>query len=324
MKAAILHGMKQKLNVEETEFGLVNSDHEAVQVLCASLNHRDYWIQQGKYAGLKFPIILGSDLCGIYNGKRVIVNPSQNWGSNEHFQSSQFRILGLPDSGSLAEYVSVPKNTILEAPAHLSDEECAALPLASLTAFRALFIKAKLEKTDSVLITGIGGGVSLAALQLALPLGCNIFVSSSSNYKIEQARILGSKGGVNYNEEDWDKQLIEMSNGGVDVIIDGAAGNNITKLLKIAKPGARLVMYGGTAGVLNDISPQIIFWKQIQILGTTMGSDKDFELLMAHINRYKVKPIVDRIFELNSINFAFERMAAGEQFGKIVIKVANA
>ena len=115
-----------------------------------------------------------------------------------------------------------------------------------------------------------------------------------------------------------------MSNGGVDVIIDGAAGNNITKLLKIAKPGARLVIYGGTAGVLNDISPQIIFWKQIQILGTTMGSDEDFELLMAHINRYKVKPIVDRIFELNSINSAFERMAAGEQFGKIVIKVANA
>ena len=241
--------------------------------MCASLNHRDYWIQQGKYAGLKFPIILGSDLCGVYNGKRVIVNPSQNWGSNEHFQSSQFRILGLPDSGSLAEYVSVPKNTIHETPAHLNDEECAALPLASLTAFRALFTKAKLEKTDSVLITGIGGGVSLAALQLALPLDCNIFVSSSSNYKIDQAIILGSKGGVNYNEENWDKQLIEMSNGGVDVIIDGAAGNNITKLLKIAKPGARLVIYGGTAGVLNDISPQIIFWKQIQILGTTMGRD---------------------------------------------------
>jgi zinc-binding alcohol dehydrogenase/oxidoreductase len=293
-----------------------------INVTNAALNHRDLWIAKGKYARIKYPVIPGSDLCGYAGSKRVIVNPGFYWGENEHVQSKEFQILGLPDDGSLAEFVSVRDEYIYEAPPHLSNAEAAALPLAGVTAYRALFTKCKPEQGENILITGIGGGVALQVLQFAIAFGLNVYVSSSDDDKIQKAITLGAKSGVNYTNENWDQELNKMS-GGVHIIIDSAAGSGFSKFPNVCLPGARICLYGGTQGVINDLSPQSLFWKQISIYGSVMGTQSEFKAMIDFVTLHKIIPIVDKIFEMSEAKAAFEKMNRKEQFGKIVIKISQ-
>jgi len=320
MKAAFIERTNEPLTVKETETQTSSSSMKLIQVSCAGLNHRDLWIQKGKYAGIKLPLIPGSDLVGYSESQKVIINPAFNWGTDQSHQSKEFEILGLPSNGSLAEFVLVPATNIYPAPDHLDDFQSAGLPLAGLTAYRALFIKANVKSGEKVFITGIGGGVALFALQFCLATGCTVFVSSSSNDKINRAIALGARGGVNYTNENWDLEMLEMSQG-IDVIIDGAAGNSFGKLLKIMNSGGRISIYGGTQGNIEKISPQILFWKQLSIFGSTMGSPDDFENMLGLVNKYKIVPIIDSVFNLDQVNDAFERMNNGLQFGKIIIQI---
>ncbi len=321
MKALQLQEKNQTPVLSEVPVPKADKFQKVVQIKAAALNHRDVWIVKGMYPGLKFPAILGSDGAGLVDGREVVIQPGINWGADQRFQQKDYHILGLPENGTFAESVVVNEDQLFDKPSHLSFEEAAALPLAGLTAFRALFSRCQVRPGEKVLITGIGGGVALFCLQFALAIGAEVYVTSGKPDKIERAIALGAKNGVIYKETDWSKKL-ETIAGGFDVVIDSAGGDGFAKLVKLCNPGARIGIYGGSNGVISGISPQLIFWRQISILGSTMGSEQDFEQMLAFVNRHKIIPIVDTVFPIEEGALAFERMARGEQFGKIVLKVS--
>jgi NADPH:quinone reductase-like Zn-dependent oxidoreductase len=331
MLAAELKGVNQKLEIVEVPKPKLDKGEVLVNIKAAALNHRDNWIRKGKYAGLKFPIILGSDGAGIvvevfndadkhWISKEVVINPSLNWGGNDNFQGPDFEILGLPNNGTFAQFVKVQATQLFLKPNHLSFEQAAAFPLAGLTAFRALFTKANLQPNEKVLIAGVGGGAATFAMLWAINAGAQVYVTSSSDEKIKQAITLGAKGGVNYKTEGWADEIKSLSNG-IDVIIDSALGDGFEQHFKYTNPGARIVFFGATAGDLPSLNPRIIFWKQIQILGTTMGNAQEFESMVEFINQRKIIPVVDQVFKLTDINEAFLAMQNAKQFGKIVLSI---
>lgn len=319
MKALVLTQANSLPVYQETADPVAAEAEVIVDLKAAALNHRDVFVTQGKYANIRFPIILGSDGAGIHEGKEVIIYPALNWGDDARFQAKNFEILGLPRNGTLAEKIAVPANLLYPKPAHLSWVEAAALPLGGLTAYRALFTKGRCQAGDRVLITGIGGGVALFALQFAKAAGAEVWVSSSSSEKIERAKALGATGGVNYKEPDWNKQL--EATGGFDIVIDSAGGEGFGALLKLCKPGARVVSYGGTIGTVPNFSPQILFWKQLEILGSTMGTAEEFVQMLDFVTKHQIHSIVDQVFSLENGAQAFQRMEAGGQFGKLVVEI---
>lgn len=302
-----------------------------VSVKAAALNHRDVWIKQGQYAGLKFPCVPGSDGAGVVGrlgagvdkawiGREVIINPSFGWGESEKAQGPAFSILGLPRDGTFAQEVAVPVTQVSARPAHLSWEEAAALPLAGLTAYRALFSRARLEKGERLLITGIGGGVALFALQFAVAAGVEVWVTSSSDEKIERAVKLGARGGFNYTLLDWVERATAKA-GLFDVILDSAGGPGFEKLLDLAAPGARLAFFGATRGNPPSLALRKVFWRQLTLLGSTMGSPADWSALLQFVTRHAIKPVISEVFPLESGAHAFGRMEEGRQFGKLVLTV---
>lgn len=321
MRALVLNNTNQPLDYQE--FTLPKPEKEFVQIplLAAALNHRDLWITKGQYAGIRFPTILGSDGCGLYKGKEVLINPSIHWGNRTAFQGSDYRILGLPDHGTFAEMVAAPKENLLPKPAHLSAVQAAALPLAGLTAYRVLFSRCQLQKGEKVLVTGAGGGVALFAVQFALAAGAEVWVTSGSDDKIQKVAALGAKGGANYRQADWDKTL-KADAGGFDVVIDSAAGDSFPALIGLCRPGGRIGIYGGTAGKINQLSPQAIFWKQISIFGSTMGHQKEFKQMLQFVALHEIVPVVDSVFPLEKGNDALQKMDTGAQFGKIILQIA--
>lgn len=320
MKALILEGKNQTVQYKDVPNPKPGQGEVVVQIKAAALNRRDVFITQGLYPGIKFPIILGSDGAGLYNNREVIINPNNDWGPNDAFQSKKYHILGMPKNGTFAEQVVVNEDRLVDKPMHLSWEQAAALPLAGMTAYRALFTKGKLEKGDNLLVTGIGGGVAQFVLQFAVAVGANVYVTSSSDEKIARAKELGAKGSANYRKDDWNEQLSKQA-GAFDVIVDSAGGSGFTPLLKLCKPGARVVIYGGTRGKVPEISPQIIFWKQISILGTTMSTDGEFKDMIDFVNKHHIVPIIDSVYDIKDGAEAFQRMANSDQFGKIVIRI---
>lgn len=321
MKALILEKQKEYPKFSNS-FELLKEDNmEQIDVSFAAINHRDLWIAKGFYPGIKENRILGSDCSGIWNNEEVILNSGLNWGDNQNFQSNKFEVLGMPRNGTFAEQVNLDSKYIYKKPNHLTMLEASALPLAGVTAYRAFIVKARPQKSDKVFISGIGGGVSLFAFQYAVALGCEVYVSSSSKEKIKKAIEMGAAGGVLYSDQEFAKELLRIS-GGIDVIIDSAGGDGFSSLVFACNPGARMVFYGGTRGKINNLNPQIIFWRQIEILGTTMGSDLDFKNMLQFVDDHKIVPIVDKVYALSDINKAFDRMSDGKQFGKIVFDIS--
>jgi len=250
-----------------------------------------------------------------------VIYPALEWGDSPDFQGKDFRVLGMPDNGTFAQYVAVPQSSVYDMPAHLTWEQAAALPLAGLTAWRTLFSRCKLQRGEKVLITGIGGGVALTALQLAVAAGATVYVTSGSNDKINKAVELGAAGGENYREDGWDKRL-KQNSGGFDVVIDSAGGDGFSLLPGICNPGARIGFYGGTLGKVNGLSLQPLFWKQISLLGSTMGSREEFGEMLRFVEAQSIVPVVDEVFSLQEGNKAMEKMRNGNQFGKLVLRNA--
>ncbi len=299
-----------------------------VEIRAAALNHRDVWIKLGQYAGLKYPCLPGSDGAGVVTetgegvdrgwiGREVIINPSFNWGASERAQGDGFTILGLPRDGTFAEAIAVPVGQLAPKPERLSWEEAAAVPLAGLTAWRAISSRAQLIGGERVLVNGIGGGVAVFALQFAIAHGAEVWVTSSSNEKIERARQLGAKGGANYTAPDWQKKL----GGPFDVIVDSAGGDGFESLLDLAAPGGRIVFYGATRGNPPALAMRKIFWRQLSLLGTTMGSPSDWWAMTNYLARHEIKPVVSEVVPLERAPEAFERMEHSRQFGKLVVRV---
>ncbi|KER11153.1 MAG: alcohol dehydrogenase [[Candidatus Thermochlorobacteriaceae] bacterium GBChlB] len=332
MKAAVLEGVGQPVRLQDVSMPIAGKGEAVVKLSAAALNHRDVWIQKGQYAGLKFPIVLGSDGAGavesvgdgvdkMWLGKNVVVNPSVSWGESEKTQAKAFKILGLPDDGTFAELVKIPAANLAEKPEHLSFVEAAALPLAGLTAYRALFSRAKLQAGETVLITGIGGGVALFGLQFALAQGATVFVTSGSDEKLSKAKALGAAGGVNYKQPDWAKEL-QAQAGGFDVILDSAGGEGFGNLINLAAAGGRIVFVGATAGNPPNLDMRKIFWKQLSLLGSTMGSPNDFNAMMTFVSEKKIMPVVDAVLPLTDAEAALRRMENAAQFGKIVLSIS--
>lgn len=321
MKALVLAAADSPLEVREMPDPTPGEGEVVVDLAAAALNHRDVWITKGKYPGIRFPAILGSDGAGWLEGRPVLLNPSFDWGGNPAAQAKEYHILGLPGQGTMAGKLAIPREQVFDAPAHLSMQQAAAIPLAGLTAYRALFSRARLVAGEKVLVSGVGGGVALFALQFALAAGATVFVTSGSDHKIEKARQMGAAGGVSYKTEDWAKQLREMA-GGFDVVIDSAAGPGFPDLVSLLLPAGRIVLYGGTRGPIPSLNPQQLFWRQLNIMGSTMGHAGEFADMLALINRHRIVPVVDTVFPLAEGQAAFDRMEQGLQFGKIVLDIS--
>jgi NADPH:quinone reductase-like Zn-dependent oxidoreductase len=332
MKAMVLVGADEPLTLKEVDKPVLAAGEVLVQVKAAALNRRDYWITVGKYAGIKYPTILGSDGAGVVTevaddadqswvGKEVLINPSHNWGEHPDYQSKEFKILGLPEDGTLAEYVKVGVEYLYLKPAHLTFEQAAAIPLAGLTAYRALFFKGRAKAGNKVLVVGAGSGTGTFAVQFAVAAGCQVFVTSGTGEKIERARHLGAAAGVNYKAQDWAEELQHLSGDGFDIIIDSALGESFNKVIGLCNPGARVVFFGGTAGNIPELNARPLFWKQIQLLGTTMGTPDDFKEMLNFVNQHQLVPVVDEVFALNNTQKAVDKMGSSSQFGKLVITV---
>ncbi len=319
MKAYTIQHLHQLPTLTDHELPSVNDDLALIQLTASALNHRDIWITKGLYPNIRLGAVMGADGCGILDGQEYIINPGLEWGSNELYQSPEFRVLGVPDDGTFADFIAVDRKYLYPKPTHLSSVQAAALPLAGVTAFRAIIKRAQVRKGEKVLISGIGGGVALFAMQYAIALECEVYVTSGSDLKIAEAISLGAKAGYIYHDPDWPKKLLSDA-GGVDVIIDGACGIGFNQLVKVCLPGARISFYGGTAGKIEGLNPQLVFWRQISILGTTMGSDADFNDMTDFVSMHKIVPVVDIIMPFDAIPDGFKKLASGDQFGKIVFQ----
>jgi zinc-binding alcohol dehydrogenase/oxidoreductase len=329
MKAAILDGVGRPLEVREVAAPALLPGGAIVRLQAAALNHRDVWIQQGRYPGLRFPIIPGSDGAGVVQavdreadrgwvGRSVIVNPALDWGADPRVQGPGFRILGLPDNGTFAEAVAVPAANLADRPPHLSAEQAAALPLGGLTAWRALFTRGGLRAGETVLVTGAGGGVAMFALQFALAAGARVYVTSGSAKKLERARCLGASGGSNYRDTDW-RAALQKEAGLFDLVVDSAQGEGFASLIELTRPGGRIVFYGATAGNPPGFDARKVFFRQISLLGTTMGSPADFGAMAEMVSSWRLVPVVDAVLPLEKAESALRRMEAAAQFGKIVL-----
>jgi NADPH:quinone reductase-like Zn-dependent oxidoreductase len=321
------------LRVETWPEPVAGAGEAIVALRAAALNHRDVWIRQGTTSAGTAPIVPGSDGAGYvvaigpgvdpsWNGAPVVINPSLDWGLNPRVQGAHWRILGLPDDGTYAEFVKVPAANLHRKPEALTFEQAAAVPLAGLTAYRALVTRARLQPDDVVLVTGIGGGVALFALAIARSIGAIVFVTSGSDDKIARARELGASGGVSYHAPDWPRRLADMTDGqGPSVIVDGTGGESLAKAIEIVRPGGRVVNYGGTGGPIAPLSPRSIFWKQIDVMGSTMGTSEEFCGMLRLYDEGGLRPVVDSVLPVEEAAAAHARMERGDQFGKIVFTI---
>ena len=320
MRAIVFNEVNTPPKVSEISTPTAKEGEVLVNIKAAAMNHRDVWITQGMYPGLKPGTTLGSCGAGLVGDRAVIINPNVNWGANPDYPDhSKYTILGMPKNGTFSEWISVHPDRLVDKPNHLTMEEAAALPLGGLTAYRALFTKGGLTANKKVLISGIGGGVALQAFQFAVAIGADVFVTSGSDEKIQKAIELGAKGGANYKTEKWYKSFV-AEYGMVDLIIDSAGGKGYNDLLRVCNPRARVVNYGGTRGAAS-INPQLLFWKELEIYGSTMGNDQEFQDMVELVNKYKITPVVDSVYQFEDCNSAFTKMHEGKQFGKIVFSV---
>jgi NADPH:quinone reductase-like Zn-dependent oxidoreductase len=335
MKAVVLEsaGGLDALRISDWPDPSAGPGEVVVRLAAAALNHRDLWIVRGLYAGLKLPAMLGSDGSGVVEsvgagvepslvGQRVVIDPSIAWGEDTRVPGPDFRVLGMPDDGTFAERIRLPRGNVLPVPEHLSDLEAAALPLAGLTAYRALVTRGRVATGEWVLITGIGGGVSGLALELAVALGARVLAASRSDPKLARARAVGASAVVNVTQGDWVKRAISICDEcGPNLVIDSVGGELFGRLLEVVRPGGRIVNYGATTGPCPKFEIRRLFWKQIDVLGSTMGSPSEFADLLALVKRTALRPNVDSVYPLADAAIALARMDSGESFGKIVLRI---
>ncbi|MEM9894881.1 MAG: zinc-binding dehydrogenase [Bacteroidota bacterium] len=326
MKAIAITKHEEPIQLLEKEVPAPSSGECLVKIKYAGLNRRDQWIREGKYPGIEFGCTLGSDAYGLvvegsneWIEKEVLVNPNIDWGNNPEAQSSQYQVLGMPTDGTLAEYICVPEDRLVDKPEHLTPSEAAALPLAGLTAYRAVFVKGEITDNSKVLVTGVGGGVATLALQFSLAAKAQVWVTSGEDSKIKKVVKLGAIGGFNYKESDWIQAASEKIK--FDVIIDSAGGDHLNDYLKLAAPGGKIVVYGSTTGAPKQLDVFRLFWSQVQIIGSTMGNDVEFVEMVDFVTQKEIRPILDHVYPMHDYLQAFDRFKNRSSMGKIVLQI---
>jgi len=302
-----------------------------VKVTRAAFNRRDVFISQGLYPGIQLPCIPGSDGVGTVvahgdgasgpaPGTRVVVDPTLGWGNDERVWQRSAQVLGMPHQGTFAEYIAVPSGNVVPAPASLSDDQAAAVPLAGVTAYRALVSRGRCTEDDVVLIPGVGSGVQTFVLLFAKKIGAKVIVTSSSDDKLERAKAMGADVAINYKTtERWEKDVAAVD-GGPSLVVDSAGGDTLSKAINVTRYGGRVVIYGGTTGDAK-VRPYSVFWRQLDIMGSSMGSPSDFRAMLAMFDG-SIEPAVDRVYAMDEVVEAATSVDQGAQFGKVLVAVA--
>lgn len=312
------------LSFEEVDDPVAGPGEVVIELYGAAVNRRDLLVRNPPGPAYQFPLPLipGSDGAGVRRdtGEEVVIYPGLGWGDRDDAAGPEWRILGGPENGTYAELIGLPEENVFPKPGRLSWEEAAAFPLAGLTAYRALFRVGRLEPGETVLVLGAGSGVSTFAVQLAAQAGARVLVTSSSEKKIERAGELGAEGGVLYTDPSWPEAAAELAPGGADVVLD-SVGTTWADSARALRRGGRLVVFGGTGGpeVAMDVRAIYLGWKSI--LGTTMGSARDFAALLRMVDEGSWQPVIDSVRPVAEAAAAHDRMAAGEHFGKLVLAV---
>ncbi len=318
MKAIRIHedGGPEVLRYEDVPDPEPAEGEVLIELRAASLNHLDIWIRKGLPSVPK-PRILGADGAGVIAGtdERVVINPGIVSGGKTH-------IVGETMDGTHAELIAIPRDFVHPIPGDLSFEEAAAFPLVFETAYRMLVHRAQLQAGEWVLIWGIGGGVATAALSLAKALGAQVIVTSSSDAKLQQARELGADATVNHETADVVAHVKEVTSGGAHVVIDDVGEATWKRTLDAARVEGRVVVCGATTGPNPPAALHRVWWKQLSILGSTMGTPDDFKGAYDLIAGGKARPVVDTVFPLADARLAHDRLEAGEQLGKIVLSIS--
>jgi zinc-binding alcohol dehydrogenase/oxidoreductase len=328
VRAVRIHedGGPEVLVLEEAPDPEPGAGEVLVRLRASALNHLDVWIRKGMPSVPK-PRILGADGAGVVEalgdgvsgfepGERVVLNPGIEAGGG------RIHVIGEHGDGTNAELIAVPATNVHPIPEGLSFEEAAAFPLVFETAYRMLVTRAGLLEGEWVLAWGIGGGVSTAALAIAKALGARVLVTSSSDAKLERARELGADATVNHATGDVKSAAREATDGrGIDVVVENVGEATWATSLQVAAPGARITVCGATSGPNPPAALHRIWWKQLSILGSTMGTGEDFAGAYELVASGRAVPVVDSVLPLEEIRAAHERLEAGEQLGKIVLTI---
>jgi NADPH:quinone reductase-like Zn-dependent oxidoreductase len=317
VKAIRIHedGGPEVLRYEDVPDPVAAEGEVLVELRAASLNHLDVWIRKGLPSVPK-PRILGADGAGVIAGtdERVVINPGI-------MSNGKMHIVGETMDGTHAELIAIPRDYVHPIPGDLTFEEAAAFPLTFETAYRMLVTRARLQEGEWVLIWGIGGGVATAALALAKALGARVIVTSSSDAKLEQAQALGADVGLNHEADDVVAAVKEATGGGAHVVVETVGEATWKRTLDAARTEGRIVVCGATSGPNPPAALHRVWWKQLSILGSSMGSPEDFRAVLDLIDAGKARPVVDRAYPLADARAAHERLEAGEQLGKIVLSI---
>lgn len=336
MRAILLRqpGGPKQLCLEEVPTPEPGPGEVLVALRAAALNRRDILDRANPQKADIMPFIPGSDGAGVVaaigsgvdrveEGDEVVIYPLLQWGIFESHPSREFQILGGLTDGTYAQFVRIPAENVFPKPSHLSFEQAAAFPLAGLTAWRALITKARLVPGERVLIPGAGGGVATFALQIAKLAGTRVYVTSHSDEKLQKALRLGADGAVNYTSSDWSLEVRRMSEGGVEVVVDSVGAATFNYALDLLVPGGRLVTFGTTSGSDTRLEIGQVYKKQLSVLGTLMGSPKDFVELLNAVSDGDIRPVVDSLFPIDQASDAHNRLEQYDQFGKIVLTIPS-
>jgi len=345
MKAAVFHehGTPEVLKYEDFPDPEVGAHQILVDIKAVALNHLDLFVRGG-IPGLKLemPHILGSDISGVIKeigsnvnsdfeiGQKVIIDPGRSCGVCEYCVRGEqslcvkYGIIGEHYRGGYADLISVDEQNVIQVPEYseLDFNQTAAAPLTFMTAWRMLMSKAGVKLGDDVLIIGVGGGVALAALQIAKLAGARVLVTSSSDEKLEKAKELGASIGINHKSTpDYHKEVWALTDRrGVDIVVDSVGEATWEKSLRSLTNGGRLVTCGATSGPNAMTNVNLLFWKQLEILGSTMGSRSELLDVLKLVWNGQLKPVVDRVFPLSEAKEAHMLLEKGGQFGKLVLK----
>ncbi|HET90035.1 MAG TPA: alcohol dehydrogenase [Chloroflexi bacterium] len=335
------HGDLDVLQYTDVPDPQVGPGQVLIRVRACALNHLDVWVRRG-WPGLKLelPHWTGADVAGeiaalgegvnreVWEvGQRVVVDPGLTTVEDEftrrgeHSVSPGYLILGEHLRGGHAEYVAVPAANLMLIPEAWDFSQAAAPLLVSLTAWRMLIHRARVQPGESVLVIGAGGGVNSMAIQIAKLAGATVYALTSSAEKMEKAQALGADVVLNYHEDStWSKTLYKLTGRrGVDVVVDNIGQATLGQSIRAVARGGRIVVVGNTSGPKTEIDIRFVFGKQISIIGSTMGSHQDFHDVMELVWGGKLKTVVDRVMPLSEGRAAFEALERGEQFGKIVL-----
>jgi NADPH:quinone reductase-like Zn-dependent oxidoreductase len=328
VKAVRIHedGGPEVLRYEDAPDPEPRAGEVLIALRAASLNHLDLWIRQGLPSVPK-PRILGADGAGIVAGvgkgvdgfspgERVVINPGLDHGDG------RITVIGEHTDGTHAELIAVPAEAVYALPEHIAFEEAAAFPLVFETAYRMLVTRAGLREGEWVLLWGIGSGVSTAGLAIARALGARTIVTSSSDEKLERAAELGADAGVNHATGDVAARVKELTDGrGVDVVVEHVGEATWKTSLQVVRVGGRITVCGATSGPNPPAQLHRVWWKQLSIHGSTMGTREDFEAAYELVKSGRALPVVDRVFPLEEARAAHEHLEAGRQLGKVVLSI---